>query len=286
MTDAALRLAEPRTPDPTTAPPLRWGVVGTGWIAERFVAALHTGTAQRVVAVGSRSQGGAERFAAAIGGARAHGSYDELVADPEVDVIYVATPHPAHAACARLAIAAGKHVLVEKPMALDADQAGELVGLARDRGVLLVEAMWSMSLPRFDVVRQALDGGLLGRVHTVLADHGEWFDGSHRIMEPALAGGPMLDLGTYPVALATWALGPSRAVRAVGRRIPAGVHGQIAAVTEHRDDAQGVLHMTILSSTPTAATIAGDAGSIDLPGPFYMPGDVVLRDRHGVEADR
>ena len=137
----------------------------------------------------------------------AHGSYEALVADPAVDVVYVATPHNFHLPHALLAIEAGKHVLVEKPVGLDAAEARQ-IGEAADRaGVFCMEAMWTLFLPKFDVVRQLLADGALGDVVAVHADMGERFDPPHRITLPELAGGPLLDLGTYAVTFATWVLG-------------------------------------------------------------------------------
>ena len=269
-------LPAPRTPDPLDAPELRWGVLGTGWIAGRFVAALQRSTRQRVVAVGSRAQAGADRAAAQWGARSAHGSYEALVGDPDVDVVYVATPHPAHLPCARLALEAGKHVLVEKPLAVNAREGQEIADLARARGLFCMEALWTAFLPRLDVVRQLLEAGALGQVGAVLADHGQHFEPDHRVMSLDLAGGPMLDLGTYPVSFATWVLGPADSVHALGQPAPTGVNGQTAAVLGHAGGRQSLIHSTVLGVTPTQAVVVGDAATLVLPGPFYMPGDVVL----------
>ena len=150
--------------------------------------------------------------------AGARESDEALVDDPDVDVVYVATPHHAHLACASLALGAGKHVLVEKPLGLNASEAQSISAAAAAAGVFCMEAMWSLFLPSFDVMRQVLDAGLLGDVRTVIADHGEHFDPPHRILDPAMAGGSLLDLGTYVTTLATWALGPATRVQASGRR--------------------------------------------------------------------
>jgi predicted dehydrogenase len=211
----------------------------------------------------------------------AHGSPEALVADPGIDIVYVATPHQAHRAGALLAIDAGKHVLVEKPLGLDATQAEEVSAAAATAGVLCMEAMWTLFLPRFDVVRQVLEQGLLGDVRTVLADHGERFDPPHRILDPAMAGGSLLDLGSYLTALATWTLGPAQDVYATGEMTPRGVNGQAAMVLTHDGGARSVLHTTLLTRTPTAAVIAGTAATLTLPGPFFMPGDVVLTSADG-----
>jgi predicted dehydrogenase len=148
-------------------------------------------------------------------------------------------------------------------------------------GVFCMEAMWTLFLPRFDVVRQVLEQGVLGDVGTVLADHGERFDPPHRILDPAMAGGSLLDLGSYLTALATWTLGPAQDVYATGEMTPGGVNGQAAMVLTHDGGARSVLHTTLLTRTPTVAVIAGTAATLTLPGPFFMPGDVVLTSADG-----
>ncbi|MGI5460123.1 Gfo/Idh/MocA family protein [Streptomyces sp. CA-249302] len=258
------------------APALRWGVLGTGWIAERFVRSVRRHTGQRFTAVASRNARRAKEFAERHGIPGAYGSYEELVRTPEVDVVYVATEHTAHLPCARLALESGKHTLVEKPLALDATQAAELAQLATERGLFCAEALWTFFLPKFDVVRQILDSGVLGDIHTVLADHGEHFAAGHRILRPELAGGPLLDLGTYPISLATWVLGEPVEILAGGQPHPAGVNGQLSAVLRDADANQAVVHTTLFSDTPTAATIAGTHATLTLPGPFYQPGDLCL----------
>jgi predicted dehydrogenase len=262
-------------------PSLRWGVLGTGWIASRFVASLQASTSQQVAAVGSRTQASAEAFAAAAGIERAHGSADALVGDPDVDVVYIATPHHLHRSGALLAVDAGKHVLVEKPIGVNAVEAQEISAAALAAGVFCMEAMWTLFLPRLDVVRQVLGAGLLGDVRTVLADHGEHFDPPHRILDPAMAGGSLLDLGTYVTTLATWALGPATRVQASGEMTATGVNGQAAMLLTHAGDATSVLHSTLLTRTPTSATIAGTEATLTLPGPFFMPGDVVVTSADG-----
>lgn len=270
-------LPAPRTPEPMAAPPLRWGVLGTGWIAERFIGALRSDTRQRVVAVGSRSVASASEFADRVGIGRTHGSYLELVADENVEIVYIATPHNFHHQHALLAIDAGKHVLVEKPIALNATQAQEVATRATTRGVYCAEALWTFYLPRYDVVRQLLNDGVLGDVHTLLADNGEWFPRTHRILRHDLAGGPLLDLGTYPIALALWVLGEPETVHAVAEDVPGGeVQGQVSAVLRHPDGAHSVINTTIMADTPTQAVVAGTHATLVIETPFYMPGDLTL----------
>jgi predicted dehydrogenase len=275
------RLPSPRVPDSLDAPALRWGVLGTGWIADRFVASLGRHTRQVVTAVGSRSGDSAGRAAAAWGAERAHGSYEALVADPDVDVVYVATPHNHHLPHALLAIAAGKHVLVEKPVGLDAAEARAIGDAARDAGLFCMEAMWTLFLPKLDVVRQVLEEGWLGELRTAVADMGERFDADHRIMRADLAGGPLLDLGTYPVTLATWALGEPGAVTAVATPAPNGINGQLSIALATPAGATAALQCTVLADTPVTASIAGSDGRVDIGRFFYRPGPFSVHLRSG-----
>jgi predicted dehydrogenase len=246
-------------------------VLGTGWIAERFVDALQTRTTQQVVAVGSRTDAGAHAFGARFGLPHAHGSYQGLVDDPDVDVVYVATPHPQHLPNGLAALDAGKHVLIEKPITINADQARRLQDRAAEQGLYCAEAMWTLFTPKFDVVRQLLDAGVIGEVHTVIADFDEWFADDHRIMRPELAGGPLLDLGSYPLSLAHWVLGPPTEILARGTQAPSGVNGQASVLMVH-GSAHAVITTSIFGDSPTGATIVGTAGTITVPGIFYRPG--------------
>ena len=268
-------LPEPRSPDQATVPPLRWGIVGPGWIAERFVATLKAHTRQQVVAVQSSDPARARAFADRLGVLRSYGGRD-MLGDPDVDVVYVATVHTRHLPDALAAIDASKHVLVEKPLALNAAQARRLAEAASAKGVMLMEAYWADFLPKFDVIRQLLADGALGSVRTVIADHGEWFAPGHRILRPDLAGGPMLDLGTYPVALATKILGRPARVLAAGEGAPSGVNGQASLLLVHADGAQSVLHTSLLGHTPGDAVISGTGGMLTIPGRFYTPGPFSL----------
>jgi predicted dehydrogenase len=264
-------------PDLMDAPALRWGVLGTGWIAEKFIGSLRRNTRQQFAAVGSRSVASAKGFAERVGIARAHGSYADLVADPEVDIVYVATPHNVHHRHALLALDAGKNVLVEKPIALNAAEASDIAERAAERGVFCAEALWTFFLPRYDVIRQLLDDGVLGDVRTVLADHGEWFPNTHRIVRHDLAGGALLDLGTYPLAVAAWALGEPEQILAIGQDVPGGeVHGQVSAVLRHPGGAQSAINTTVMADTPNRAVLAGTGATLIVEGPFFAPGDLVL----------
>jgi predicted dehydrogenase len=285
----SLTLPAPRTPDPREAPSLRWGILAPGGIARSFATALRAGTGQQLQAVASRSLSRAQDFAQEFGIGTAYGSYAELVADPEVDVVYVASPHSEHRAQALLATGAGKHVLVEKAFARNASEARDIVESAGAAGVFAMEAMWTRFLPHIDVVRRCLEEGLLGEVHTVHADHGQLLhpDGPVRLADPALAGGALLDLGIYPVSFAHFVLGDFVDVTATGVRTESGVDAQAAIGVTSSSGAMGVLGTTMVTSTPTVAAVCGTLARLEIDGPFYAPRAVVrLVAKDGTELDR
>jgi len=284
-----LVLPPPRTSDPRQAPPLRWGIVAPGGIAHEFASALRARTAQQVQAVGSRSLARAQEFAREFGAASAYGSYEELVGDPDVDVVYVASPHSEHHAHARLALEAGKPVLVEKAFTRNAAEAREVVESARTAGVFAMEAMWTRFLPHVDVVRRCLEEGLLGDVHTVMADHGQrlYPDGPQRLSDPALAGGALLDLGIYPISFAHLVLGSFTEVNATGVQAETGVDAQESVTVTNERGALGLLGATMLTKTPTTASICGTRARLDIDGDFYQHGSAVrLVAPDGTELDR
>lgn len=282
-----MTLPTPRTPDPASAPGLRWGFLGAGWIASQMAFALRD-TAQRVVAVGSRDADRARAFVDEHApDARAHGDYASLVADPEVDVVYVASPHSEHLEHALLAISAGKHVLVEKPMAPTADEAQQIASAAREAGVFCMEAMWTRFLPHIDVLRQILDAGLLGEVSTVLADHGIrlWPDGPERLADPALAGGAMLDLGIYPLSFASLTLGGLTAATGLGTLTDRGVDRRVAFVAQGPSGAVASLSTDMSVSSPTTASVNGTWARLELETMFYTPTTMRLVGADGVVLD-
>jgi predicted dehydrogenase len=274
---ADLLLPRPRTPDANDAPPLRWGILGPGGIARSFASAVQARSEQQVAAVGSRSLERAREFADEFSVPTTYGSYEELVHDSTVDVVYVASPHSAHHEHALLALRAGKPVLVEKAFARNAGEARDIIETARAARLFAMEAMWTRFLPHIDVVRQSLEDGLLGEVHTVFADHGQRLfpDGPRRLSDPELAGGALLDLGIYPVSFASFAVGPFASVTAAGTVTDTGVDGQEGIVLQADSGAVANIAATMLTKTPTTASICGTRARIDITGDFYRPGAVV-----------
>lgn len=278
-----MTLPTPRTLDPRDAPVLRWGILGAGYIAGTMVAALLEGTEQRVVAVGSRDLDRAQAFADRFGVARAHGSYEDLLADPEVDAVYVATPHSEHHANALQVIAAGRHLLVEKAFTRNGAEAREVLAAADAAGVTCVEAMWSRFLPGYDVVRRSVEEGLLGDVRLIQADHGQLLypDGPARLSRPELAGGALLDLGVYPLHLAAMLMPQIEHVTAVGTLTPLGVDEQESISLRDGSGTVATLTSCMSASTPTIASIAGTEARLELAGHFYCPSEIRLIDPAG-----
>jgi predicted dehydrogenase len=258
---------------------LRWGIIGTGGIAHAFAADLALTGSGTVVAVGSRSLESAERF----GVGRPHGSYEALVADSEVDVVYVATPHPMHHANALLALEAGKPVLVEKAFTMNAAEARELVAAARARRLFLMEAMWTRFLPHMREIRALLEAGALGELVTVSADHGQWFahDPAFRLFAPELGGGALLDLGVYPVSFASMVLGTPARVVTLSTPAFTGVDGQTSILLGYASGAQAVLNCTSSAVSPVRAAIVGTDARIEIERTWYAPTSFTLAPRSG-----
>ena len=288
MTDFPAALPTPRTPDPATAPPLRWGIVAPGGIAGNFAEIAPGSANQQVVAVGSRSADRAAAFASRFGIENSYGSYAQVIADPRVQAIYVASPHSRHAEQALAAIAAGKHVLVEKAFTQNAAQARELVAAATDAGVTVMEAMWPRFSPGTDVIRQLLADGVLGDVHTVIADHGQWFesDPDNRLFDPDQAGGALLDLGIYPISFASFVLGAPDQITAVGTiGTSAGTDvDEQESVILRTGRAHALVHATLAAVGPNTATIAGSKARVEIPGRSYTPQPITVIHRN--EKDR
>lgn len=260
-------------PDPRTAPAIRWGILGAGGIARMFAKAVQQHTSAQITAVGSRSMANAQVFAQDFGVPHTFGSYEALVASHEVDAIYVATPHSHHLAHARMALEAGKPVLVEKAFARNASEALQIFSTAQHQGLFAMEAMWTRFLPATALVHEVIASGEIGEVISVIADHGQRldFDREGRLLNPTLAGGALLDLGVYPVAYAHDLLGAPASVTAKGRLTDTGVDGQVSLVLDYASRAQATLSTTLWAKSATTAVIAGTEGWIEVPGDFYCP---------------
>ncbi|MET7421381.1 Gfo/Idh/MocA family oxidoreductase [Dactylosporangium sp. NPDC005555] len=252
---------------------IRWGILSTGSIASTFVDDLRLLPDAVVTAVGSRTSAAAERFAAAHDIPRAHGSWQALVDDPEVDAIYVATPHTAHFDATMLSLAAGKATLTEKPFTLDVASSETLVQTARERGVFLMEAMWMRCIPAVRRMVDLVAGGAIGEPTAVHADFGmagPW-DGTHRLMSRALGGGALYDVGIYPVTFAHLFLGMPSSVQAWARMTPGGVDANTGILLGYDSGALAALTCGLVGDSARRATITGTTGRIEVPRDFFHP---------------
>ncbi|MPV37570.1 Gfo/Idh/MocA family protein [Georgenia subflava] len=269
----------PVPPDPHDAPPLRWGILGAGGIANRFAREVPERSAQQVVAVGSRSLDRAAAFAATHGIGSVHGGYAELVADPQVDAVYVATPHSLHHEHALLALEAGKHVLVEKAFTRNAAEAREVLAAAEARGLFAMEAMWSRFLPHLVALRAVVASGSLGEILSVHADHGQRLDKVERLLAPELAGGALLDLGVYPVSFVHSLLGAPAGVHAAGVLTDRGVDAHEAITLTYTGEHERVVAVctaNMWARSASSASVVGTAGRIDVAGAFFVPNSFVV----------
>lgn len=222
-----------------------------------------------VSAVAARDLTKAQEFADEFDLPTAYGSYEELAADPNIDAIYVATVHPAHAESARIALEGGKHVLVEKPFTMDAAEARELVELAAAKNLVILEAMWTRWLPHMVRIREILAEGLLGDVRTVLADHDQSIEHVPRLVRPELGGGALLDLGIYPVSFAWDVLGAPDTVIAHATMTDAGVDRETAIILGYPSGAHAVLQVQMSGTGPNRAAIVGTEGRIEIESIWY-----------------
>ncbi|QEW02748.1 Gfo/Idh/MocA family protein [Microbacterium lushaniae] len=266
-------------PFPRSDGALGWGILATGGIAGALTRDLLT-HGHRVTAVGSRSLPSAEAFAARYGIPRAYGSYEELAADPGIDVIYVATPHNFHAQNATLALEHGKHVLVEKSFTLTQAEASAVTELAARKGLVVLEAMWTRFLPHMAHVRDTIAAGRLGDIRHLHADHAQSLprDDSHRLNNPALAGGALLDLGIYPISFAHDILGVPVDIAARATLTRTGVDASVATTLTHRGGAISTSFSSLEARGSNRATIVGTKGRLELADTWYAPTTVSLYD--------
>ncbi len=263
------RRAEPLPQDR----PVGWGILATGKIATAFTENLALLDDCRLAAVGARRQESADAFAAEHGIEKTYGDYRALVEDPAVDVVYVATPHALHRDHVELAFEAGKSVLCEKSLTLNAADAEHLVALARERNLFLMEAMWMRCNPLVRRMQQLVASGALGEVRQVRADIGFVVDKppTDRLLDPRLGGGALLDMGVYPLTFASLFLGEPSAIAATAALSELGADLNLAVSLGYPGGAVASLTATMTSWSPVTASVATERGRIDVPAAFYHP---------------
>ena len=256
----------------------RWGILGTGYIANLFAEGLTAAEDAETMAVGSRAQATANAFGAKWNIPHRHKSYEALVNDPEIDVIYVSTPHPYHYEHTRLCLSAGKSVLVEKPFAMNARQAREMIELARKKGLFLMEAMWTRFLPAMLRVRQWIADGEIGEVELVRANLSFTtdFDPQSRLFAPELGGGALLDVGIYPISFASLILGKPRTINSTACLGKTGTDDRSAYLFGYDGGKAALLSSAVRLTVPVEADIIGTKGYIKIHQSWINPRTVTL----------
>jgi predicted dehydrogenase len=256
----------------------RWGILGTGAIAKQFVQGLWSVPHAEVFAIGSRSEASAAKFADKRNIPRRHASYEDLVSDPEVDVVYIATPHPLHAENATLCLQAGKAVLCEKPFTVNAVEAERVVELARKRGLFIMEGMWTRFFPLIEEVRRLVSEGAIGEVRMLNLDFGfrADLDPASRLFDQRLGGGALLDVGVYCVSFASMILGQPSGSVGLSHLGETGVDEQASVILEHEGGRLANLSIGIRTATPQEATIMGTEGYVRIHAPWWRPKSMTI----------
>lgn len=268
---------------------IRWGILSTGNIAKLFARGLSALPDAQLLAVGSRSQQSADTFGDLFNVERRYASYEALAADPDVDAIYIGTPHTFHKENALLCLRAGKAVLVEKPFAINAREAEEMINFARTHKVFLMEAMWTRFIPIMAKVRELLADRVIGDVRMIDADFGfrTRFNPEHRLFKPELGGGALLDVGIYPLSLASMIFGPPERITSMAHLGETGVDENTAVILGYSDGALAVLTTATRTSTPQIATLNGTDGRITVHSRWWVPSRMTVeifgKETHEIE---
>ena len=264
---------------------IRWGIAGTGRIASDFVRDIAAVTDAEVVAVGSRTLESARSFASARGIEIAHGSMADLAADPRIDAVYVAGIHPVHRDHAIMMMRAGKHVLVEKPLAMNSGEVRDMIKVSRETGRFMMEAMWMRFNPLHVELKRRIDSGEFGAVRTIESDFtfSAPRDPSHRLFDPAKGGGALLDVGIYPITLAWWWLGEPESSNCSGHVGPTGVDESVDMNFTYAGGATAHLTCGSTDNGPRVSMVSCDNATITIPAPAHSSPVADIRTATGVE---
>ncbi len=256
----------------------KWGIIGAGNIAGKFAEDLKLLPQARLKAVSSRSADRASAFAKKYKIPDWHDSWDAIAADPEVDIVYVATHHPFHFQNTLSCLEAGKAVICEKPITMNRQELDILVRIARENKVFLMEAIWSRFLPSTRKVLEVRKSGELGQLTSVDADFGFRFefDPEHRLFDPAKGGGALLDIGIYPVFISQLMAGAPEKIKATARFAPTGVDHSCNMIFEHGNEVVSSLNCTLLSDAPIEANLLFEHGWIRMESWWLTPGPITI----------
>ena len=257
---------------------IRWGIIGTGNIARQFAVGLEALSDAELAAVGSRAKDTANAFGDLFHVPKRYASYQSLAADPDVDVVYVATPHNLHKENTLMCLNAGKSVLCEKPFAINASEAMEMIRLARERRLFLMEAMWTRFFPLMSRLRDMLRGGFIGELRMLMADFGYRvsMDPTNRSLNLKFGGGGMLDVGIYPLSLAYWLFGKPKRITGMATLGETGVDEQSAVILGFGNGGIAIIASAARTETPQVADVLGTKGRIFIHSPWWRPDALTL----------
>jgi predicted dehydrogenase len=264
---------------------IKWGILSTGWIAHKFATALQVADHCELYAIGSRSLGTAKKFAGEYRIPKAYGSYEELISDPSVDVVYIGTPHNLHLENTLLAFDHGKHVLCEKPMGVNQTEVSRMIEKAKEKKLFLMEALWSRFLPNIIKTKELIDSGEIGDVKlmtaffSILSDNGP----EHRHYNIDLCGGTILDTGIYNIFLSLLLLGKPKSISAIAGLGEQGGDNSCSYTFKYEKDALSVMYSSFLANSAVVAEIHGTKGNIFLDHYWFCPGKVKVTYRDGKE---
>jgi dihydrodiol dehydrogenase / D-xylose 1-dehydrogenase (NADP) len=264
----------------------RWGILGPGSIARSFATGLKSIPDAELYEVGSRSQEKADKFGDEYGATKRYGSYEALVSDPNVDAIYVATPHSFHYEHGLLSLNAGKATLIEKPFTINEREASELVQRSRELNIFLMEAMWTRFTPVITKLRELAKSGAIGEPRMLSADFGfrAGVNPEGRLFNPALGGGALLDVGVYTISLASMLFGSPTAITGLATLGETGVDEQSAMIMAYEKGELAVLSTAIRTSTVHEAILYGTEGRMRVDSPWWIPKRLTVN-RDGAEVE-
>lgn len=264
---------------------IKWGILGPGKIARKFASSLKFVEGAELYAVASRNPERAAAFAEEMGVKKTFSSYEAMLRDPAVDIVYVATPHSCHHPHTLLCLSAGKPVLCEKPFALDRQEVEEMISVAREQNLFLMEAMWTPFLPHIHYVKEIIESGKYGKIKSLKADFGfdTPFEAEGRLFLKSLGGGSLLDIGIYPVFLALHLLGRPQEIIATAQLGKTGIDERCDITFKYPEDTTAFLQSSIIENTPTVAEIMLEAASIKIGRNWYEPTAVSITSKEGMQ---
>jgi predicted dehydrogenase len=262
----------------TSSNPCRWGIIGPGKIAQKFANAIPLAGNAILHAVASRDAERSRNFATEHGAAKWYDSYEQLATDPDIDAVYIATPHAFHLEHTLLCLENQKPVLCEKPMALNHHQVQQMVAAAKSNNIFLMEAMWTRFLPSIQKALELVNNGSIGTVKHVRGDFGFYspFNADSRLYNMALGGGSLLDVGIYPLSLCLTVLGKPDKITATGKLAETGADESCVAILQYNNGATATAFSTLASFTSLTAEIAGTEGNITIPPAWYKSDRLTL----------